>query len=63
MKGGGMVKSKPSRPPEVNESNIPTDGNKGQTFDPNKYRGKKPQNKPSPELEADTEIQGQCTDL
>ena len=28
-KGGGMEKLKPSFPPEVSESNIPTDGSKG----------------------------------
>ena len=42
MKGGGMVESKPSHPPEGNEPNIPTDRNKGQTSNPNKYRYKKP---------------------
>ena len=41
-----MVESKPSSPPEGNELNILTDGNKGQASKPNKYRGKKqPRNK------------------
>ena len=43
-----MVKSKPFRPPEGNESKTPTDGNMGQAFKTKKYRGKKPRNKPSP---------------
>ena len=58
-----MVESKPSRPPECNELNIPTDGNKVQAYMPNIYRGKKPQNKPSPEPKTKTSFQGQCTDL
>ena len=43
--------------------NIPTDRNKGQVSKPNKYRGKKPQNKPSPHLETETDYQVRCTDL
>ena len=63
-KGGVMVKSKPSRPPEGNELKIPTDGNKGQAYKPKNYRGKKqPQNKPSMEPETETDFQGRCTDL
>ena len=58
-----MVKLKPSCPPEVNEPNILTDGNKVQSSKPKKYRGKKPRNKPSPEPKAETDFQGQCTDL
>ena len=59
-----MVELKPSRPPEVNESKIPTDGNKGQPPKPKKYRGKKqPQNKSSLEPETETDFQGRCTDL
>ena len=47
-----MVESKPSRPLEGNELKIPTDGNKGKVYKPNKYRGKKqPQNKSSLEPE------------
>ena len=40
-KGGVMVKSKPSRPPEGNKSKIPIDRNKGQASKPKKYRDKK----------------------
>ena len=58
-----MVESKPSRPLEGNESKISTDGNKGQASKPKKYRGKKPQNKPSPEPEAETDFQVWYTDL
>ena len=58
-----MVKLKPYRPPEGNELNIPTYGKKWQAFKPKKYRGKKPQNKPSLDPETDTELQGRCTDL
>ena len=58
-----MVESKPSRPPEGNEFNIPTDGNKGQASKPKKYRGKKPQNKPSLEPKTETDFQGRCNDL
>ena len=58
-----MVKSKPSRPPEGNELKIPTDGNKGKFSKPKKYRGKKPQNKPSPDPKTKTDFQGRCTDL
>ena len=58
-----MVESKPSRPPEGNESKIPTDWNKGQVSKPKKYRGKKPRNKPILEPETETDFQGRCTDL
>ena len=58
-----MAKSKPSRPPEVNESKIPNDGNKGKTSNTKNYIGKKPRNKPSPDPEADTDYQVRCTDL
>ena len=58
-----MVKQKLSRPPEGNELNIPTDVNKGQASKPKKYRGNKPQNKPSPDIETETDFQGQCTEL
>ena len=58
-----MVKSKPSHPPEGNELKIPTDGNKGQTSKPKKYRGKKPRNKPSMEPETEYDFQGRCTEL
>ena len=58
-----MVESKPSRPPEVNELKIPNNGNQVQASNPKKYRGKKPQNKPSPEPETNTDFQGRCTDL
>ena len=59
-----MVESKPSHPPEDYELNIPTEGNKGQAYNPNKYIGKKqPQNKPTLEPETETDFQGRCTDL
>ena len=59
-----MVKSKPYLPPEGNELKIPTDRNKGQASNPNKYRSKKqPRNKSSLDLETDTDFQGRCTDL
>ena len=58
-----MVKSKTPRPPEGNELKIPTDRNKGQVYKPKKYRGKKPQNKPSPDPKTKTDFQGHCTDL
>ena len=59
-----MVESKPSRPPEGNELNIPTDGNKGQVSKPKKYRGKKqPRNKSSLDPKTETDFQGRCTDL
>ena len=59
-----MVKLKPFRPPEGNELNIPTDGNKGQVSKPKKYRCKKqPRNKSSLEPETKTDFRGRCTDL
>ena len=59
-----MVKLKPSRPPEGNELNIPTDRNKWQASKPNKYRVKKqPWNKSRLEPETETDFQGRCTDL
>ena len=59
-----MVKSKSSRPPEGNELNIPTGGNKGQVSKPKKYRGnKQPWNKSSLETETETDFQGRCTDF
>ena len=58
-----MDRSKPSRPPEGNELNILTDGNKLQASNPKNYRGKKPQNKPSLDPETETDFQGRCTDL
>ena len=58
-----MVELKPSYPHESNESNIQTDKNKVQASNPKKYRGKKLQNKPIPELETETDFQGLCTDL
>ena len=54
---------KPSCPPEGNQSKNPTDGNMGQASNPKKYRGKKPQNKPTLEPEANTEFKGRCNDL
>ena len=45
---GGVVEPKPSCPPEGNSLKIPNDGEKEQASNPKKYRGKKPQNKPSP---------------
>ena len=58
-----MVKLKPSRPPEGNEMEITTEENKVQASNPKKYRGKKPQNKPSPDPKTDTDFQGRFTDL
>ena len=58
-----MVRSKPSCPPEGNELEILTDGNKGQASKPNKYRVKKPWNKPTPEPKTKTDFQVWCTDL
>ena len=58
-----MVKSKPSCPPGGNESKIPVNKNKGQPFKPNKYRGKKYENKPSLDPKAKPDFQGRCTDL
>ena len=59
-----MVKSKPSRPPEGNELNILTDGNKGQASKPNNYRGKKQhKNKSILEPKTKTDFQGRCTNL
>ena len=58
-----MVKSKPSRPPKGNVLKIPSKRKKGQASNPNKYRSKKPQNKPSPYPKADTDFQGHCTGL
>ena len=51
-----MVNLQPSRPPEGNESNILTDGNKGKSYKPKKYRGKKSRNKLSPEHETETDF-------
>ena len=58
-----MVELKPSRPPEGNELKIPTERNKGQASNTNKYRGKKHRNKPRPEPKNETDFQGWCTDL
>ena len=58
-----MVKSKPSCPPENDELKIPFYGNNGHASKNKKYRGNKPQNKPSPEPETETDFQGRCTDL
>ena len=62
-KSGIMVKSKPSCRPEGNVLKILTDGEKGQASNPNKYRGNKPRDKPSPDPKSKTEFQGRCTDL
>ena len=58
-----MVESKPSCPPEGNDSKIPTDRNKGQASKPKKYRDKNPRNKPILEPKTETDFQGRCTDL
>ena len=58
-----MVELKLSRPPQGNDSNIPTDRNRGQASKPKKHRGKKSQNKTKPEPETETDFQGLCTDL
>ena len=58
-----MVKSKPSRTSEGNELKILIGGNKGQSPNTKKYRGKKTLNKTGLEPEAETDFQGRCTDL
>ena len=58
-----MVKSKPSHSPEGNESEILTDGEKGQASKTKKYIGKNNRNKLIPEPKAETDFQGQCNDL
>ena len=58
-----MVRSKPSRPHEGNESNILNFWKKVHTSNPKKHIGKKPQNKPGPEPETKTDFQGKCTEL
>ena len=58
-----MVEVKPYRPHEGDELKIPPGGNQGQASKTKKYRGKKPQNKPIPDPEGETDFQGQCTDL
>ena len=58
-----MVESKLSHPSQDNESKILTDSNKWQASNPKTYRYDKPQNKPSPDPEAETDFQGGCTDL
>ena len=62
-KGGGVIESKPSLPPEGNESKIPTDRNKGRSSKHNKYRYKKTRNKAIPEPKSKTDFQGRFTDL
>ena len=49
-----MVESKPSRPPEGNQSKNLNDGNKVQAYKPKKYIGKNTLNKPIPEPESKT---------
>ena len=61
-KGGGMDKLKQSLPPEFDELNIPTDGNKGQASMPKKYIFKKHRNRPISEPKYETGFQGQYTD-
>ena len=51
-----MVESKPPRPPEGNVSKISTDGNKEKASKIKKCRSKKPQNKPSPDPETETDF-------
>ena len=58
-----MVELKPYCPPWGNESNKPTDGNKGQASKPKNYRGKKPRNKPIPDTKAETNFKGWCNNL
>ena len=59
-----MFETKPSRFPEVNESNNPTEKKKGQAFNSNKYRGKNSRTKnQGPELETETEFKIRCSDL
>ena len=59
-----VVETKSSWYTEGNESKVSTEKNKGQPFKPNSYRVKKTQTKTQgPELEADTDFKGQCSDL
>ena len=58
-----MAEEKPSRQPDVNVLQNPTDRNKGQDSKTKKYRGKKPQNKPIPNTRPKTDFNGRCTDL
>ena len=57
------AESKPYLPHKGNEVKIPTDGNKVQVSNTKKYRGKRPQNKPSPDPETETDFHDGCTDL
>ena len=59
-----MVKTKPSWSPEVNESKVLTDKNKGHATNIRSYRGKKRENKTQgTELKAKTDYKGWCSDL
>ena len=58
-----MFKSKPSLPPEGNESKIMTDRNKGQASNTKDYRAKKTWNKLIPDPKSKTDFQGRCADL
>ena len=59
-----MVKNKPSRSPEVNESKNSTEKNKGQESNTKRHRGKNTRTKTQgPELESETEFKGWSSDL
>ena len=59
-----MVETKPSCYTEWNKSNNLTDKNKGQSSNPKRYRGKKMWTKTQgPELEAETDFKGWCSNL
>ena len=59
----GVVESKPSCPHEGNELKNPTDGNKWQASNTNKYIINKLWNKPIPDPEYGDDFKGRYTDL
>ena len=58
-----MVVSKLPLTHEGNELKNLTDGNKGKASKPKNYRGKKPQNNPSPDPKSETNFKGRYNDL
>ena len=59
-----MVENRPPRSPEGNESKGTNEEIKGESSKPKRYRGKKTWTKnQGPELKADTEFKGRCSDL
>ena len=60
----GVVKTKPSLPPEVNDSNNLTEKNEGQVPKSNNYRGKNTRDKSQvPDTKSNTNFKGRCSDL